>query len=281
MAGAGDHHADLRRPRGRGPRRSPAHRVDGGRGGASSTLTRPPRPRWRRRLTHALSSSAPASTVDAVDAALVLLADHELATSTVAVRVADQPRRPLRCHLRRPRPRWVVPSTVAPAGSAPTRCSSRPSGSAPSAPSTRCSGGRGCSSAGHTVYKQGDPRASVLLDRFDAMATADRRRRAGCSAPWWTWRPPTTSRCPTSTSGWRRWWALDFPPDAGHTIFAVARVAGWTAHYLEGDSTNGRCASGPGRSTPPPVQRAPISTAAQADPVGRSDPDHPATSASG
>ena len=28
-------------------------------------------------------------------------------------------------------------------------------------------------------------------------------------------------------------WALDLPADAGHTVFAVARVAGWTAHYLE------------------------------------------------
>ena len=28
-------------------------------------------------------------------------------------------------------------------------------------------------------------------------------------------------------------WAAGMPPDAGRTIFAVARVAGWTAHYLE------------------------------------------------
>jgi citrate synthase len=28
-------------------------------------------------------------------------------------------------------------------------------------------------------------------------------------------------------------WATGMPPDAGRTIFTVARVAGWTAHYLE------------------------------------------------
>ena len=28
-------------------------------------------------------------------------------------------------------------------------------------------------------------------------------------------------------------WAAGMPPDAGRTIFTVARVAGWTAHYLE------------------------------------------------
>jgi citrate synthase len=28
-------------------------------------------------------------------------------------------------------------------------------------------------------------------------------------------------------------WATGMPTDAGRTIFTVARVAGWTAHYLE------------------------------------------------
>ncbi|MGH8979404.1 MAG: citrate/2-methylcitrate synthase, partial [Acidimicrobiales bacterium] len=28
-------------------------------------------------------------------------------------------------------------------------------------------------------------------------------------------------------------WGTGMPPDAGRTIFAVARVAGWAAHYME------------------------------------------------
>ena len=28
-------------------------------------------------------------------------------------------------------------------------------------------------------------------------------------------------------------WATKMPTDAGRTIFTIARVAGWTAHYLE------------------------------------------------
>ena len=28
-------------------------------------------------------------------------------------------------------------------------------------------------------------------------------------------------------------WGTGMPPDAGRTIFTVARVAGWTAHYQE------------------------------------------------
>ena len=28
-------------------------------------------------------------------------------------------------------------------------------------------------------------------------------------------------------------WGTGMPPDAGRTIFTVARIAGWTAHYQE------------------------------------------------
>ena len=28
-------------------------------------------------------------------------------------------------------------------------------------------------------------------------------------------------------------WGTGMPPDTGRTIFAIARIAGWTAHYLE------------------------------------------------
>jgi citrate synthase len=28
-------------------------------------------------------------------------------------------------------------------------------------------------------------------------------------------------------------WGTGMPPDTGRTLFAVARVAGWAAHYLE------------------------------------------------
>ena len=28
-------------------------------------------------------------------------------------------------------------------------------------------------------------------------------------------------------------WSAGMPPDAGRTLFTVARVAGWAAHYLE------------------------------------------------
>jgi citrate synthase len=28
-------------------------------------------------------------------------------------------------------------------------------------------------------------------------------------------------------------WGTGMPPDTGRTVFAIARIAGWTAHYLE------------------------------------------------
>jgi citrate synthase len=28
-------------------------------------------------------------------------------------------------------------------------------------------------------------------------------------------------------------WGTGLPPDTGRTVFAIARIVGWTAHYLE------------------------------------------------
>jgi citrate synthase len=28
-------------------------------------------------------------------------------------------------------------------------------------------------------------------------------------------------------------WGTGMPPDTGRTLFSVARIAGWTAHYME------------------------------------------------
>jgi citrate synthase len=81
------------------------------------------------------------------------------------------------------------------------------------------------------VYKEGDPRADVLLARFEDLAGAEQAQivravvdlAAAHDIP-----------LPNVDLGLAAIvWALDLPPDAGHTIFAIARVAGWTAHYLE------------------------------------------------
>jgi citrate synthase len=167
----------------------------------------------------------------AVNAALVLLADHELATSTVAVRVAASTRADL------------CDAVLAGMG---TLAGPLHGGASQLAYGLLIDADRvGAEQAlddtlrwqgvlpgfGHTVYQQGDPRFGVLLDRFESMA--DQRQRqlvdtmiglaADQGLPL-----PNVDLALAAVS-----WAAGLPPDAGRTFFAVARVAGWTAHYLE------------------------------------------------
>jgi citrate synthase len=183
------------------------------------------------RLTAGLSPSAPAGAVDAIDAALVLLADHELATSTVAVRVAASTRADL-CD--------AISAGLGTLGGPLHGGASQLALSllidaerlGPEAALNEILRWQGMLPGfGHTVYQQGDPRAGVLLERFDDVATADRR---GVVRAVIELAAAHDIPLPNVDLGLAALvWTLELPPDAGHTIFAVARVAGWTAHYLE------------------------------------------------
>jgi citrate synthase len=84
---------------------------------------------------------------------------------------------------------------------------------------------------GHTVYRDGDPRFTVLLERFEELASDEQvqmvRALIGLAADH-TIPPPNVDLGLAAMA-----WAAGMPPDAGQTLFAVARVAGWVAHYLE------------------------------------------------
>jgi citrate synthase len=194
------------------------------------------------RLWSCLSPLDPDPALLAVlDAALVLLADHELAASTVAARVAASVR--------------ADPCAVAAAGLATLSGSlhggaslaveallaelERP-GLTPRQARTRARRvlgerlrrGERLRGFGHPLYPDGDPRAAYLLARL--------RRAAGAS-------PRLAVVEPLLDATRRR----DLPPPnvdlalaalghvaemtrgAGEAIFAVARVAGWLAHALE------------------------------------------------
>jgi citrate synthase len=183
------------------------------------------------RLAAGLSPGSRPEVADAIGAALVLLADHELATSTVAVRVAASTRadlydavsaglgtlggplhggasqlaRTLLIDAERHGPEQALNETLRWQGMLP--------------------------GFGHTVYKEGDPRAPVLFERFAALATADQSRllRSVMDLAGDHHIPLPNVDLGLAAIGW----ALDLPVDAGRTVFAVARVAGWTAHYLE------------------------------------------------
>jgi citrate synthase len=171
--------------------------------------------------------------VGVVDAALVLLADHELAASTVAARVAASVR--------------ADPYAVASAGLAVVSGTlhggaslgiealldeiDRPDQAA-SVVGARLRRGERLRGFGHRLYPDGDPRAATLLTRLRATAGGSPRmevvdsllqaaRQRGLPEPNVDLALAALAHLTGMTHG------------AGEAIFATARTAGWIAHALE------------------------------------------------
>ncbi|MDG4821344.1 citrate/2-methylcitrate synthase [Asanoa sp. WMMD1127] len=171
--------------------------------------------------------------IDGVRAALVLLADHELAASTLAARVAASVRAD---------PYAVVATGLATVSGALHGGASLGAealldaiadpADADAAIGLRLRRGERIPGFGHAVYKSGDGRAGALLNRIsalapdhpvlakaDALLDAARRRRLP--------EPNIDFALATLTR------AAGLPTGAGEAIFAIARIAGWLAHAME------------------------------------------------
>jgi len=193
---------------------------------------------WRR-----LTTAAPSAVgVATLNAALVLLADHDLAASTLAARVAAS----TRAH-----PYAVVGAGLAaldgPLHGAASGLAYRMlsdavhSGDPVATVSDRLRAGAAAPGFGHPLYPDGDPRARALLEM--------QRRRPGTgmsSARGGPSSAETTVADLASAMTQRSGIApnVDFAlaafallngmdADAGEAIFAIARTAGWIAHALE------------------------------------------------
>ena len=163
--------------------------------------------------------------LDLLDVALVVLADHELAASTLAARVAAST--------------WADPYLVVLAalavlggplhggGSEQVRSLLRDVDGATAADviGARLAADELIPGFGHGVYRVRDPRADVLLDRLplegpagEVLAEMQRRR-----LPF-----PNVDFAIAALAE-----AHDMVPGAGEIVFAVARTAGWLAHAIE------------------------------------------------
>jgi citrate synthase len=178
-----------------------------------------------------LTRTARAELRRTVDLALVLLADHELATSTVAVRVAASTRADLYDA--------VLAGLGTLAGPLHGGASQLAYGLITEAERygvdravNECLRWQGVLPGfGHTVYKNGDPRVRPLLEAFARVARPEQQDLVASivdlahdhDVP-----APNVDLALAAVT-----WATGMPVDAGRTIFTVARVAGWTAHYLE------------------------------------------------
>lgn len=185
---------------------------------------------FAERVTGRWTRSAPPELIHAVNAALVLLADHGLATSTLAVRVATSVR--------------AAPIAALTAGLATVQGDLHGSAASYShrlfedieTHGATCvlhrlrSDGRRVPGFGHKIYRNRDPRFELLLDRVRAVP--DRLGRMSVVDDTVAAAAPLVSRAPNVDLALGALsYVAGLPADI--PLFAIARIAGWTAHHLE------------------------------------------------
>ncbi|MCK9875932.1 MerR family transcriptional regulator [Frankia sp. Ag45/Mut15] len=187
-----------------------------------------------RRLWWGLTGSAgDQDALACLDQALGLLADHDLAVSTFAVRVAASARAD---------PYAVVAAGLAaldgPLHGGASRLAHRmikevlDGDDAVGVLSERLRTGQPVPGFGHPAYPEGDPRARALLRALSAVPAA----RQACAAAHELVQAAGRERAPHPNIDLALavlTLAAGMPADAGEVIFAVARSSGWLAHALE------------------------------------------------
>ena len=188
------------------------------------------RGRYAHRLAGAWRTDPNSELVHAVDLALCLLADHELATSTLAVRVAASVRAS---------PYGAIAAGLATVDGALHGSASREahrfleecSADGPAVVVARSRDGRRRAPGfGHPIYRGLDPRFASLLAAVRQLDTTGERMAivddaiatVGQAMP----QQPNIDLALGALT-----WVADLDTDV--PIFAVARIAGWAAHYAE------------------------------------------------
>jgi citrate synthase len=193
-----------------------------------------PAERVAERLWPRLTKASPhPALVPCLEAALVLLADHELAASTMAARIAASVKAD---------PYAVVSSALgvvagpmhggASLGAERMLAEIAEPGDAARVIGERLRRGERIPGVGHAVYKSGDRRADRLMELLRD-ATPNHPRLAVSDAVLQELHlrglPAANSDFAIATLGQ----VCGMVPGAGEAIFAVARTAGWLAHALE------------------------------------------------
>jgi citrate synthase len=204
---------------------------------ALTDMVGPPRPgedphaSIAARLAARLHPVTTAVPVAAVNAALILMADHELATSTMAVRVAASVRADpydalmaglttLAGPLHGGASQQAYELLVVAARDGVARALNdvlREQGRLPG--------------FGHAVYKSGDARFDALWALAEPLLSEERRAIVHEVIALAAAHDVPLANCDLALAALS--WGTGMPPDTGRTLFAVARVAGWAAHYME------------------------------------------------
>lgn len=183
-----------------------------------------------RSLVSGWRGSADAATLSAVDAALVLLMDHDLAVSTFAARVAASARAD----------GYAAISAALGAADSPLHISAATRtarlltrvrrGQEPErALADTLREGSGIPGFGHPLYREGDDRADALFPLIaalpDGASAMDAVERLSAVVIDRTGLRPNVDLALAALVS-----AARLPDDAASTIFVLGRVAGWTAH---------------------------------------------------
>jgi citrate synthase len=183
------------------------------------------------RLAERLGGSQPALSAAAVDAALILMADHELATSTMAVRVAASTQADIYDALLAGLVTLAGPLHGGASQQAYELLAAAERDGAALALNDTLRVHRVLPGFGHLVYKEGDARFDALLELAEPLLSPERRHLLREVIELAAAHDVPLPNCDLALAALS--WGTGMPPDTGRTIFAIARVAGWTAHYLE------------------------------------------------
>jgi citrate synthase len=186
------------------------------------------------RLWPRLTSSPPNEpSLRCLNAALVLLADHDLAASTLAVRVAAAARANPYAAVSAGLGVLEGPLHGAASGLAHRmlgEVSER--GSAAAVVAEQLRAGRRIPGLGHRIYRGDDPRAVLLFELLAEVPGAGPVLEAAMAVTRTAARQvPLHPNVDLALAVLSR--TAGMPAEAGEVIFAVARTAGWIAHALE------------------------------------------------
>ena len=183
------------------------------------------------RLAGRLVGRESSLSATAMNAALILMADHELATSTLAVRVAASVRADIYDALLAGLATMAGPLHGGASQHAYELLVAAERDGAARALNDALRSQRHPPGFGHLVYTGGDPRFDALLPLVEPLLSEERRqllRQIMDLADANQVGPCNSDLALAALS-----WGTGMPSDAGRTIFTLARIAGWTAHYQE------------------------------------------------
>jgi citrate synthase len=183
------------------------------------------------RLAGRIDPGASERWSDVVDAALILMADHELATSTMAVRLAASVRADLYDALLAGLAILAGPLHGGASRRAHELLVAAEAVGVRRAVNDELRDGGLLPGFGHMVYTDGDPRFPPLLALADEVLPPGRRVIVSELLRLVEDRGMPRPNCDLALAAIS--WGGDLTADVGRTLFAIARVAGWTAHYLE------------------------------------------------